>query len=301
MGGQLRESGRLRSRDDAGGSGETPVSALAAPGAPEPDGLVRPALHPLLEALIERTVEAPVSVRRAEALVVAAVVTLLGLVVLTRPGGDGGTGPAAARAAEAVDPGLVRVAVARRPLIDVHREPEGAVFASLPHPRAAGAPLVFLVEGEWEAWLEVRIPEPPTGTTGWIRAEHVDTSEHRVRIHVDLGEHLLEVARDGRTVLRAPVAVGSKDAPEPGLTFVTERARPANGGTGYGARVLPLAGYANGPDTLFRGDGLVALHEVHDPLALGQDTSRGSLGLAPDDLARLFDLAPLGTPVRVAS
>lgn len=207
--------------------------------------------------------------------------------------------PGEAPPATAVDPNVVRVATARLPLVDVYDNPtRGTVLQTLEHPTPSGAPLVFLIEGTWEDWYRVRVPAPPAGTTGWVRAGVVDVDEHTVKITIDLRAHLLVARDDGDVVLRAPVAVGVHDRPQPGVTFVADRV-VLDGSERHGKHALTLAGYANGDDALFRGSGLVAIHGVDDPLALGQTVSQGSIGLESADMGRLFDLAPLGTRVDV--
>lgn len=212
----------------------------------------------------------------------------------------GTAGPASVAPARLTDEGVSTVARATLPLIDVYESPTGdTVVATLSHPAPSGTPLVFLVEREWDGWYEVRVPAPPAGTTGWVRSDHVEVSEHEVRITVDLRDHLLVAREAGEVVLRAPVSVGRMDAPRPGLSFVTERVASGNPNSGYGTHALPLAGYENGQETFFRGQGLVAIHGTHDPLALGQTVTAGSIGLANGDIRRLYELAPLGTPVEI--
>ncbi len=120
-----------------------------------------------------------------------------------------------------------------------------------------------------------------------------------MRITVDLHDRLLTAREGGEIVLRAPIAVGRIDAPEPGPSFVTDRVAISNPNAGYGAYAMPLAGYENGEATFFRGHGLVAIHGTDTPLSLGQTVAKGSIALANDDARTLYELAPLGTPVEV--
>ena len=230
----------------------------------------------------------------------AGVAVLGAVVALLAPGMGGDGGPSEAAPAAAIDPDLVRVGTAALPLIDVYASPSRSVVTqTLEHPTPAGGPLVFVIEAEWEDWLKVRVPAAPAGEVGWIRAVGVEISEHHTRISIDLHDHLLVARSEGAIVLRAPIAVGSHDKPKPGTTFVAARIDPSERKNTYGNGALALAGYANGPETLFRGSGLVGLHTAPDDASLGQTVRRGSIGLAPQDAAALFDLVPLGTPVVV--
>lgn len=238
--------------------------------------------------------------RRAAAAVVAAGLLVAAMVTVASPDGESDDGPAVAAPASVLDPNLTRVARARLPLIDVFVNPdEPRVLTTLEHPTPSGTPLVFVIEGEWADWYKVRVPAPPADTTGWVRAGDVEVSEHEVRITVDLHDRLLTAREGGEIVLRAPIAVGRIDAPEPGPSFVTDRVAVSNPNTGYGAYAMPLAGYENGEATFFRGQGLVAIHGTDTPLSLGQTVAKGSVALANDDARILYELAPLGTPVEI--
>ncbi len=58
-----------------------------------------------------------------------------------------------------------------------------------------------------------------------------------------------------------------------------------------GARALYL--YANGVDTLYR------IHGTNDPSSIGKAMSSGCIRMLNEDVADLFERAPVGTPVKV--
>lgn len=244
--------------------------------------------------------EHPLGTRRFIAGVMAGTAVAVAVVALVMPERSGEGGLAEAQPATVIDPDLVRVATATMPLVDVYDRPDGGrALLTLENPSRGGGPVVFLVEGEWQSWYKVRVPAPPAGTTGWIRADVVEVAEHDVRITIDLDEHLL-VARDGgEIVLRSPISVGRHDKPQPGTTFVAGRVAFPTQNPGYGTHALALAGYGNGQETFFRGTGLVGLHGVTDPLDLGQTVGDGSIGLANEDAAALYELVPLGARVDI--
>ena len=58
-----------------------------------------------------------------------------------------------------------------------------------------------------------------------------------------------------------------------------------------GARALYL--FANGADTLYR------IHGTNEPQSIGKAVSSGCIRLLNEDIAHLFDLVEIGTPVIV--
>lgn len=241
----------------------------------------------------------PLATRRTGAAMLAITAITAAVVLVLQPA-SGSDGIDRAAPAVAIDPHLSRVATARLPLIDVYADPtDGVVTQTLAHPTPAGSALVFLVLGEWDGWYKVQLPVAPQGTVGWIRATDVEVTEHHVQVTVDLERHLLVASEDGRETLRVPIAVGKRDHPAPGETFVAARLTLTNPGAGYGRYALTLAGYGNGPETIFRGRGLVALHGTDDASTTGQTVTSGSVGLASADLRTLFKIVPVGTPVSI--
>lgn len=276
-----------------------PAGGMLSPASPTP--AVEPIAPRLFLPLLSRLsmTAHPLAARRVAAAGLAALAVGAGALLLgERSASD--TGPRQTPPAVAIDPDLTRVATPRLPLVDVHANPtSGVVIETLEHPTRAGTPLVFLVEGDWEDWFKVQLPTAPGGAEGWIRADTVDIEEHRVRLTIDLDKHMLVAYERGRPVLQARVAVGEQDQPDAGTTFVTQRLTLPNTSVGYGRLALPLAGYGNGPETLFRGQGLVAVHGTSEPIKAGQTTADGSVALSNDDMAALYELAPVGTPVDV--
>lgn len=239
--------------------------------------------------------------RRISAAILAAAALAAGVLTLVDPAGSSADGPRRAEPAPVVDQTLVRVATATRPLVDVYSRPDTAtVIATLAHPTPSGGALVFPVQSEWEGWLRVRMPTDPAAV-GWVRGEHVELTEHRIRIEVDLTARQLTV-RDGEGVARrVPIAVGRFDAPEPGSSFVTQALALGNPNGVYGSHALALAGHPATADRLFRGDGVVALHGTNDPALIGQETDTGSVAVSDVDVAWLAAHVPAGTPVEITA
>ncbi|MBM3521192.1 MAG: L,D-transpeptidase [Alphaproteobacteria bacterium] len=134
-------------------------------------------------------------------------------------------------------------------------------------------------------------------------------------IVVDPANRFLCFVRDGGLAVRYGVGVGRAGFAWSGSARVglkrrwprwippremvarDERARKwANGQPGgpenpLGARALYL--YANGVDTLYR------IHGTNDPSSIGKAMSSGCIRMLNEDIAELFPLVPVGTPVIV--
>jgi hypothetical protein len=160
--------------------------------------------------------------------------------------------------------------------------------------------LTFLVlEMVDDGWLEVQLPAPPPGTTGFVRTDDVDLSRHRYAIEVSRGEHTMTVLAGGVEAIVEPVAIGPDAPPAGTATYIKELLIPPDG-TPYGGHVYGLAGWSNTEQQFGAGAGVVAIHGAA-PAALGTDTLTGAIGTDPDVLTRLVDRVglPLGTPVSI--
>jgi lipoprotein-anchoring transpeptidase ErfK/SrfK len=199
-----------------------------------------------------------------------------------------------------VEAGARSVATATRPLVDVFADPTSAHAAqTLAHPTPSGAPLTFLVEAEWNGWLRVMLPGPPAGSRGWVAADQVELNEVDGNITIDLDQRRLVYERNGQAEVQIPVSVGYMDAPATGPTYVTEVLALSSRSETYGSHVLVLGGAANGPDQLYRGKDLVAVHGISDDALVGRQLPSGSVAVTSMDARHLAETVPAGTPVAV--
>jgi len=186
--------------------------------------------------------------------------------------------------------------------IAVYDLPNGAVQTTLSARTDYLQPRTFLVVEKSPDWLKVLLPMRPNNSTGWIRAVDVNLSDVPYEIHVNLGEHMLRMFKDGQEVLSSPVVIGSPRTPTPlGTFYITDpvdlKASP-NGA--YGAYALGLSGYS---EVLFEfngGPGQIAVHGTNNPSQVGQDISNGCVRVPNDIIVQIADQAPLGTPVIIS-
>lgn len=138
---------------------------------------------------------------------------------------------------------------------------------------------------------------------------HVLPSGRREGIVINLGDLRLYYYRDGQAVLTAPIGIGRDGLSTPiGRTAVkakfvnpfwypTRAHRAENPG-------LPFA-VPPGPDNPLGRYALqlewsrYLIHGTNKPDGIGQLVSRGCVRLYPEDIAQLFALVEVGTPVRV--
>ena len=162
-------------------------------------------------------------------------------------------------------------------------------------------PLTFEVLRQDREWLEVLLPLPPQGSSGWVRTADVTLSTTDLRLTVLLADHRLVLERGADVLMDVAVGLGGPGVPAPGHYFVTELLQPPTPGGVYGAYAYGLSGYPPVLRAFAAGVDAVAIHGTGDPGVPGSDGTTGGVRVLDADLTRLvveFGL-PLGTPVDV--
>jgi lipoprotein-anchoring transpeptidase ErfK/SrfK len=146
-------------------------------------------------------------------------------------------------------------------------------------------------------WYRVQLPIRPNGAVGYIPARAVDLFAVRTRIEVDLSERRLELYRDGRLVRRLTAAVGAPRTPTPtGRFYVNQRLVAGDPDGPWGPAALGISAFSPTLVDWAQG-GPIAIHGTNNPASIGEAASNGCLRLPNDELERLFDETPAGTPV----
>jgi L,D-transpeptidase ErfK/SrfK len=161
---------------------------------------------------------------------------------------------------------------------------------------------------------------PGAGKQIIIPGRHILPPGPREGIVVNLPEHRLyyypKPKRDGtREVITYPVSIGKMDWRTPlGLTHVIQKQKdpswypPESVRKEHAANGDPLpAVVPPGPDNplgqyamrLAAGNGTYLIHGTNNPIAVGLAVTHGCVRMYPDDVAALFPLIPVGTPVRL--
>jgi L,D-transpeptidase catalytic domain len=150
------------------------------------------------------------------------------------------------------------------------------------------------------AWVRVRLPILPNGSTGWVRAETLG-GFHRVRtwLRVDRRRLTATLFRGRRKVFFARVGVGRRYWPTPrGEFYVRDRLEGFGSGGMYG----PLAFGLNARSAVLTdwpAGGFVGIHGTNEPYLLPGRVSHGCIRMKNRDILRLSHLMPVGTPVTV--
>jgi lipoprotein-anchoring transpeptidase ErfK/SrfK len=194
-----------------------------------------------------------------------------------------------------------QVAQATGAQVDVFAEPvEGEPTVTLDNPNENGAPLVFLVEQDRGAWLQVLLPIRPNGSTGWIRAADVTVASNPYSVDIALAEHRLVVRNGDTVVVDAAIGVGTASTPTPGgKYYLKELLQPPDPDGAYGPYAYGLSGFSNVLDDFNGGDGVIGIHGTNEPEAIGTDVSHGCIRVDNATITQMAGILPLGTPVHI--
>jgi lipoprotein-anchoring transpeptidase ErfK/SrfK len=239
--------------------------------------------------------------RRLAALAAAA----LGVLALVASAGAAPTRPAGDPFA--LTPQLAhvaRVVKATRAL----SEPGGGrtVMRVSPLAEWGGGEVQYLVlrseEVDGRRWLQVRLPERPNSSAGWIPADLTVDSTTPWRIHVETGASRVTVERAGKAVRKFAAVVGKPTTPTPRGLFAIDEPIRQPAGSELGPWALFLTAHSRVLDDYGGGPGRIAIHGRAGPLLadpLGSHASHGCIRVANANVRWLERVAVNGTPVQV--
>jgi lipoprotein-anchoring transpeptidase ErfK/SrfK len=164
-----------------------------------------------------------------------------------------------------------------------------------------GIPIVAWVEDTSAdgRWGLVELPYSWPRREGWIRITGLRRQLTRIRVEIDLSEHLVTVTKLGRVLFRAPGATGSPSSPTPvGEYFVTDRV-PFPAGSALGSFAFGISGIQPRLPAGWSGGNQLAIHGTNQPWSIGRSASAGCVRVSEGTLARLKPLLAYGTPVIV--
>jgi lipoprotein-anchoring transpeptidase ErfK/SrfK len=149
------------------------------------------------------------------------------------------------------------------------------------------------------AWVRVRVPMRPNGTTGWVPRRslndwHVSTKF----LWVGRRTHRALLFNRGRVVWRSRVGVGKRATPTPaGRFYVRERIRNLGGAGIYGPIAFGTSAYSRLSD--WPGGGVIGIHGTNEPRLIPGAISHGCVRVPNRAVLRLARLLEIGTPVLI--
>ncbi len=105
-------------------------------------------------------------------------------------------------------------------------------------------------------------------------------------ITVNTKQHTLTLFQDGKVYKVYPVAVGKPSTPTPKGNFRIMN-KQVNPGGPYGVRWMGL----NSPG--------IGIHGTNNPASIGKSVSHGCIRMQNNAVTELFNLVPIGTPVKI--
>ena len=181
--------------------------------------------------------------------------------------------------------------------------PDAPVVAQLEQNTPEGTTNIILVLDEvsldGRVWVHVRLPVLPNGRTGWLRRSALGGYRF-VRTHLVVSRAHLTATLfyNHRAVFRAPIGIGTADAPTPrGEFYIRDRVAgfddafygPVAFGTSARSEVL----------TDWPAGGFVGIHGTNSPELIPGRISHGCIRMRNEDILRLSRLMSVGTPLTI--
>lgn len=146
-------------------------------------------------------------------------------------------------------------------------------------------------------WYRVLLSRRPNGTTGWVRADGVDTRLVTTRIVLRRSARVLEVQRGDEAIFRTTVAVGAPGTETPlGRFYLMTEFRPTD--SFYGTWAFETSAYSQ-TLTDWPGGGKIGIHGTSAPELLGQAVSHGCIRVSNAAATRLHALVSPGTALEI--
>jgi len=187
--------------------------------------------------------------------------------------------------------------------VDVKADADAAskTIATLDQKDKLGSKTTLLVVDKKDGWVKVSLPIRPNGSTGWVEEKNVDLRANDYAIKVDLGAKKATVTKAGEVVLETPVAIGTDQNKTPkGDFYVTDLVQTDDAKGAYGPFALGLSAHSDSLTEFGGGDGQVAIHGTNEPGSIGKAVSHGCVRMPNETVAKVANMAPLGTPVTIA-
>jgi hypothetical protein len=180
--------------------------------------------------------------------------------------------------------------------------PGGRVIERLGRRTEFGSQSVLGVVARRGEWLKVAASQLPNRRRGWIRARAATLGGTDMDIRVDRSARRAVLRRDGKVLLRFPVAVGRPGNETPlGRYAVTDKLTPEDPTSPYGCCAVALTGHQTKLVPGWPGGDRLAIHGTPATWSIGQAVSLGCMRASAKTLRVLMRRVPLGAPVFVSA
>jgi hypothetical protein len=186
----------------------------------------------------------------------------------------------------------------------IHSAPSGSArtLTHLHEFTEDGLPEVYIILARQtvagHVWAQIAYPGRPNGRTGWVSLNDLEVpqlnTEHLV---INLATDRLTLYHHGASIFSAPVGVGSPAAPTPTGTFWVREKFAVAQDPAYGPYAFGTSAYSSLTD--WPGGGVVGIHGTDQPGLIPGDPSHGCVRLRNGDIAHLFRLMGVGTPISI--
>ena len=162
-----------------------------------------------------------------------------------------------------------------------------------------GFPEVYVILAREWSWFQIAFPGRPNGRVGWVRNTDLEVPELNVdHLVIDRSRLRATLYRRGHAIFTAPVGIGTPSDPTPGGTFWVREKFAVASDAAYGPYAFGTSAYSN-TLTDWPGGGVVGIHGTDQPRLVPGRPSHGCIRLRNADIARLYRLMPIGTPITV--
>jgi len=155
------------------------------------------------------------------------------------------------------------------------------------------------VEPDGSTWLRIRLPTRPNGRTGWVPRDDLGALKMvSTALRVDRTTLRATLTRNGRRIWSSPIGVGKASTPTPaGRFWIRSRLRNLVNDPVYGPYAFGTGAYSVLSD--WPGGGVVGIHGTNQPQLIPGRPSHGCIRVPNAAIKRLWQLMPIGTPVRI--
>jgi lipoprotein-anchoring transpeptidase ErfK/SrfK len=176
-----------------------------------------------------------------------------------------------------------------------------AIKWTLPARNANNYPQIVLIDSVRSVgsatWYRAYVAVRPNESRGWIREGALAIYQVTSRLDVDLSKRTLSVYVSGILKGVFNVAIGKPADPTPtGHYFINQKLQSSKSDGFFGVMAIGISAFQPKLPDWPQG-GPVAIHGTNKPGLIGSAVSLGCVRMTNEDILKLSDLAPTGSPV----